>query len=81
MTFREYALTVRPRLLHPSWEDKFDVTIGGIISLCVIGYFLSFPLNSQGNQDNPWFLLLLVGIIPLTLFLSYCNKKANGELD
>ena len=77
-TFTGYVLSLRPRLLRPSWEDKFITSCIGIPSLVVLG--ILFGLPDAILRTSPWFMLLWTGTIPLGLYARYCSKKENGEL-
>ena len=72
MPFIKYVLSFRPRLPHPDKEDKYWITSAGIVSLILVSVLLS--------EISLWFFLLLTGIIPLGLYLSYLNKESEREL-
>ena len=80
-TFREYVLTVKPRLPRPSWTDKYWMACAGVVPLTIVGAVCSFPSSDSSFRTNYWFMLFWLGIIPLALYMNYCSKKDEGELN
>ena len=79
-TFREYVLSVRPPKPSFGYGGKYAVTSISIVTLFILGGIFGFP-NPSFTYHSPWFRLLWIGIIPLSFYANYCEKKEARELD
>jgi len=77
-TFTGYVLSLRPRLLHPSWTDKYNIAVVNLSIVFILGLILGLPSTTFGI--SPLYMLIWTGMIPLSLFMRYCGKKESGEL-
>lgn len=70
ITFKEYVSSLRHSKLH--YNPDFGIVMAIIGISCLLGI---------GVALGSWFRLLWIGIVPIVIYINYCNKKEFGELD
>lgn len=69
MTFKEYLLNSKPRILRTNYRDKaIDAIIGALVFIgCGIAFTIVCSL---------WFITMIAGGILLWIYSSYCEEEA-----